>query len=274
MPELPEVETVRRSLEEHLVGLSIKNITINHPGVIATPEISAFRNNLLEQTFLHVGRRGKYLIFDVTPHWKMVLHLRMTGRLVYSDAGMMLLKHTHVIFDLDNGKELRFTDPRRFGRIWLVKNEDISQLSGLNTLGPEPLEKEFSPEIFRAQLQGRKTRIKPLLLDQRFVAGIGNIYADEILFRSGIHPERRADSLSDEEIKLLFQTIIDILQEAVVHRGTSFSDYVDGLGEKGTHQNFVQVYQRVGQQCFRCAAVIERMKIGSRSAYHCPRCQK
>ncbi|MCR6546289.1 DNA-formamidopyrimidine glycosylase [Dehalobacterium formicoaceticum] len=274
MPELPEVETVRRSLEERLLGLQIKKITINHHSVIAAPEVPAFQENLLEQTFLQVGRRGKYLIFDLTSNWKMVVHLRMTGRLVYGDAGMPLLKHTHVIFSLDNGAELRFTDPRRFGRIWLVPAQDIALISGLSTLGPEPLGGEFSPEVFQEQLHRRKTKIKSLLLDQRFIAGIGNIYADEILFRSCIHPERSADSLSDEEIKCLFQSVIDILQEAVEHRGTSFSDYVDGLGAKGTHQNYVKVYQRAGNNCLRCGGVIERMKIGSRSAYYCPQCQK
>lgn len=204
----------------------------------------------------------------------MVIHLRMTGQLIYAEKDLPLKKHTHVIFELDNDQELRFTDQRRFGRIWLVRDEELLDISGLSSLGPEPLSEEFCLEDLAEKLARRKTRIKALLLDQRCIAGIGNIYADEILFRSQIHPERTADSLSDEEKSRLFSEVRNTLREAVEHRGTTFSDYVDGRGEKGSHQNYLKVYQQVGKKCSRCGAIIERVKVGSRSAYHCSGCQK
>jgi len=274
MPELPEVETVKRTLAEYLPGLKIKEVTVNQETVINIPDAETFKKELTGTTFTGIDRRGKYLIFSLSWGWKMVVHLRMTGRLVYGESSLPLAKHTHVIFHLSNGYELRFTDQRRFGRIWLVPEGELLRVSGLCTLGPEPLGDEFCREIFLEQLAKRKTRIKPLLLDQNFIAGIGNIYADEILFRSRIHPERTAESLSREEADRLFTEVRKTLEEGVAHRGTTFSDYVDGRGEKGSHQNYLNVYQQQGKKCPRCGAIIERIKVGSRSAYHCPGCQK
>lgn len=274
MPELPEVETVKRTLAEHLIGLRIKEIRVNHEIVIKIPDIDEFKKKIIDKIITGIDRRGKYLIFSLSQGLKMIVHLRMTGQLVYVEKSIPMKKHTHVIFGLDNDKELRFTDQRRFGRIWLVGDQELPSVSGLCSLGPEPLGDAFCLEDFQHQLAHRKTRIKSLLLDQRCIAGIGNIYADEILFRSQIHPERAADSLSDQETLRLFEEVGNTLREAVEHRGTTFSDYVDGRGEKGAHQNYLNVYQQVGKKCPRCGVIIERVKVGSRSAYHCPGCQQ
>jgi len=274
MPELPEVETVKRTLAEYLTGEKITGIIINQEAVINTPEVNEFKKRIIDKTITGIERRGKYLILSLSPGYKMVVHLRMTGQLIYGEKTMPVKKHTHVIFSLSNGQELRFTDQRRFGRIWLVPEGELSRVSGLCTLGPEPLCDDFCLEDFITQLSKRKTRIKPLLLDQNFIAGIGNIYADEILYRSQIHPERRAQSLSKEEATRLFWEVRHTLEEGIAHRGTTFSDYVDGRGEKGTHQNYLNVYQQLGKKCRRCGNLIERIRVGSRSAYHCPGCQK
>ncbi|MEL7563840.1 MAG: bifunctional DNA-formamidopyrimidine glycosylase/DNA-(apurinic or apyrimidinic site) lyase [Dehalobacterium sp.] len=274
MPELPEVETVKQTLSEHLIGLAIKEVWVNHETVIKTPGVTEFKKTIIDKIITCIERRGKYLIFSLSQGLKMIIHLRMTGQLVYVEKSIPMKKHTHVVFGFGNDKELRFTDQRRFGRIWLVGDNDLSGISGLSSLGPEPLDDIFCLDDFRNQLAHRKTRIKPLLLDQTFIAGIGNIYADEILFRSQIHPERSAQSLSEDEILRLFEEIRNTLREAVVHRGTTFSDYVDGRGEKGSHQNYLNVYQQIGEKCPRCGTIIERVKVGSRSAYHCPGCQK
>lgn len=274
MPELPEVETVKRSLAEHLMGQRIQDVLVNQEIVIKTPGIDEFKEKIIGKTITGMDRRGKYLIIGLSQGWKMIVHLRMTGQLVYVEKNSPLRKHTHVVFGLENERELRFTDQRRFGRIWLVEDDRLSGVSGLCSLGPEPLEDAFCREGLEEQLSRRKTKIKSFLLDQKYIAGIGNIYADEILYRSGIHPERTADSLVREEITCLYQAVRNTLGEAVEHRGTSFSDYVDGRGEKGSHQNHLHVYQQVGKKCPRCGALIGRLKVGSRSAYHCPGCQK
>lgn len=274
MPELPEVETVKRSLSEHIIGRSITGVTVHQDTVIKTPDSCDFVSRITGQSFSYINRRGKYLLFGLSRGSILVAHLRMTGRLVYAPEDEPVLKHTHVIFHLDNSFQLRFTDQRRFGCLWLVSGKGIECISGLCSLGPEPLGPEFTRHALAELLKGRKTKMKALLLDQRLIAGIGNIYADEILFHSGIHPERAASSLTGIEIDRLWEAARQVLDEAVQHRGTSFSDYVDGRGEKGTHQNHLKVYQREGSPCARCGSEIQRIKVGSRSSYYCSGCQK
>ncbi len=274
MPELPEVETVKRTLAKYLIGQKIIQVSVYQETVIKIPDVNEFKNEIINKTITDIDRRGKYLIFGLSEGYKMVIHLRMTGQLVYGEKTMPVKKHTHVIFELSDGRELRFTDQRRFGRIWLVPEDELLGVSGLCTLGPEPLRDDFCWEAFQSQLSKRQTRIKALLLDQSFIAGIGKIYADEILYRSQIHPERKAASLSKDEAARLFSEVQSTLKEAIAHRGTTFSDYVDGRGEKGTYQNYLNVYQQLGKKCPRCGADIERVKVGSRSAYYCPGCQK
>ncbi|MGI6712508.1 MAG: DNA-formamidopyrimidine glycosylase [Bacillota bacterium] len=274
MPELPEVETIKQTLAQYITGREIVEVTVNHPGSIKTPGISEFKEMIIGKRIINISRRGKYLVIKLSHEYILVIHLRMTGQLIYSEKSMPLKKHTHLIFGFDNGMELRFVDQRRFGCVWLVPENDIFQISGLHTLGVEPLSEDFTLSYLTGILKARKAKIKQVLLDQKSLAGIGNIYADEILFHSEIHPERTAASLTDTEINKLYGTIKNILNKAVKHRGTTFSDYVDGRGEKGSFQNYLKVYQRKGEKCSRCGTGIIRIKMGSRSAYYCPGCQR
>ncbi|CCO07282.1 bifunctional DNA-formamidopyrimidine glycosylase/DNA-(apurinic or apyrimidinic site) lyase [Desulforamulus hydrothermalis] len=275
MPELPEVETVVRTLEEKLCGLVITDVELFKPEVIRFPKPDQFIEQITGKQFQKkLGRRGKYLLLHLSDHLTLVVHLRMTGRLVYCEADQPLIKHTHVIFRLSNGKHLRFADTRRFGRLLLTSTEEVYGLPGIRDLGPEPLDQEFTREFFKKELRRRRSRIKPLLLDQCFMAGLGNIYADEALFRAKIHPERLAPELSSREVANLHRAIVEVIASGIEHRGTSFRDYVDGEGQAGSYQHHLKVYNRAGLPCSRCGKPIERIKVAGRSSYYCPACQK
>ncbi|GAB6181166.1 bifunctional DNA-formamidopyrimidine glycosylase/DNA-(apurinic or apyrimidinic site) lyase [Desulfotomaculum defluvii] len=275
MPELPEVETVVRSLEKHLSGLTITDVDLIKEEVIRLPRTENFMEQIIGRKFQKkLGRRGKYLLIHLTEGLTLVVHLRMTGRLVYCAAEYPMEKHTHVIFHLDNGKHLRFADVRRFGRISLVPTPEVDHFPGIKDMGPEPLDEEFSREYLKKEFRRKRTRIKPLLLDQSFVAGLGNIYVDEALHRAKIHPERLAPNLTTREAANLHKSIVEVISEGILHRGTSFRDYVDGEGRTGSFQNHLRVYNREGLPCFNCGKPIERIKVAGRSSYYCPSCQK
>ena len=293
MPELPEVETIRRTLAPRLVGRTIERVEVRTPKFIvgATPE--AFRRAVEGATIASVGRRGKYLGLGLGEAataalpGDIVIHLKMAGQLVWclpeTDLGPTRTKHTHVVFHLDDGHELRFLDLRHFGRVYFPAGDPDDPvlrraLATMANLGPEPLGRDGAAptldyETFRAKLARRGARVKPLLLDQAFLAGLGNIYADESLFRARIHPLRRASTITDEEARALFEAIHAIIAEAVGLRGTSIRDYVDGEGQRGEFAQRLQVYGRKGEACPRCGASIERLVIGGRSAHFCPECQ-
>lgn len=272
MPELPEVETVRQTLLEFLPGLTITDIAINLPRIIKYPEPEQFAQEIVGLSFQGIERRGKYLKFIMSAGQTLVIHLRMTGQLRYSTNDSPLPRHTHVIFQLSNGQELRYTDMRQFGTMYLACHEQIDQISGIYRLGWEPLT-DFPLEDFVATLKNRKARIKSVLLNQQIIAGIGNIYADEALFLAGIHPARFANSLTLAEAQALHRAIVQVLQAGVQMRGTSFSDYVDGLGRSGSFQHELAVYGRQGEACPRCGSEIERQKLCGRSSHYCPLCQ-
>lgn len=275
MPELPEVETVVRSLEKHLAGLTITGVDLLKEEVIRSPRTEIFLEQVIGRKFQKkLGRRGKYLLIHLSDGLTLVVHLRMTGRLVYCDAELPKEKHTHVIFYLDDGKHLRFADVRRFGRISLVPTAELDKMPGIKEMGPEPLANEFSREYLKKELRRRRTRIKPLLLDQCFVAGLGNIYVDEALHRAKIHPERLAPDLTTREASGLHKAIVEVISAGIQHRGTSFRDYVDGEGRSGSFQKHLRVYNREGLPCFNCGKPIHRIKVSGRSSYYCPACQK
>jgi formamidopyrimidine-DNA glycosylase len=274
MPELPEVETVKRSLAKLIIGLTITNVDIFAPSVVATHDAESFKAILSGLKINNLQRRGKYLIINLSNQLTLVIHLRMTGRLVYLKADQAPPKYTHVLFHFDNGNQLAFADMRRFGRVNLLPTAELKNLSGLKDLGPEPLTDEFNANYMLKALKKRRTKIKPLLLNQTFVAGLGNIYADEALHSAKIHPERLASELNDNEVTHLYQAIVTVLTQGIENRGTSFSDYVDGLGNKGSNQHMLKAYNREGELCHRCGNIILRKKVGGRSSYFCPQCQK
>lgn len=274
MPELPEVETVKRTLEKKIKGLTITDVEIDMPKIIRDTTPEDFKKAVTGIKILRLARRGKYLLIYLSGENVLVIHLRMTGRLVYTEASEPVPRHTHLIFHLSDGYQLRFNDVRQFGRVILATNKTLSHIKGFKDLGPEPLEKDFTRDFLRRELKRKRTRIKPLLLDQTFIAGLGNIYVDETLHRARIHPERLACNLSPREIANLYHSICEVLREGIDNRGTSMRDYVDGDGRTGNFQEFLRVYNREGEKCPRCGATIDRIKVGGRSSYYCPICQK
>ncbi|MCL5056436.1 MAG: bifunctional DNA-formamidopyrimidine glycosylase/DNA-(apurinic or apyrimidinic site) lyase [Actinobacteria bacterium] len=274
MPELPEVETVKRSLENHISGLTISEVDLLMPKILKTPSPQSFAGILAGKTIKKLGRRGKYLLIHLSGNHTLVIHFRMTGRLVYSPPGTAPAKHTHAVFRLSNGHELHFTDMRQFGRMALLETDRLDTLAGLKDLGVEPLSEEFTREFLKKQLKRRRVKIKLLLLDQTFIAGLGNIYADEALHKARINPEKTAAHLTIREIALLYRAIRDVLEEGIANRGTTFRDYVDGMGQAGSNKEALRVYDREGKPCLSCGKPVVRTRLGGRSSYYCPSCQK
>ncbi|KJR98003.1 MAG: formamidopyrimidine-DNA glycosylase [Peptococcaceae bacterium BRH_c4a] len=274
MPELPEVETVKRSLEAQILGLSFTEIELMMPKIVKTPSPNSFAENLTGKKIKKLGRRGKYLLIHLSDNLTMVIHLRMTGRLVYSPQDKPAEKHTHAIFKLDNGFSLHYSDIRQFGRMGLTDTDKLEAFPGLKDLGIEPLNENFTRDFLKRELKRKRTKIKPLLLDQTFIAGLGNIYADEALHRARINPEKIAVNLTARETARLYQSIRDVLSEGIENRGTSFRDYVDGNGQAGSNQESLRVYDREGKPCLGCGKTVARIRLAGRSTYYCPKCQK
>ena len=273
MPELPEVETVRRSLAGRLVGRRIAEVTrIAWMRTIAEPSPELFRELLRDRLVTGVERRAKYLVIRLDRDDVLVVHLRMTGRLTLQNSEAEPDHHTHVVLRLEDGGQIFFRDTRKFGRIWLLDAEGFESLQA--RLGREPLNEALTAEEFRTLLRRRKGRLKPLLLDQKLIAGLGNIYVDEALWSAKLHPLRTVRSLDDDEIDRLYAAIRTVLEAAIQHRGTSFSDYRDALDEPGANQHFLHVYQRAGQPCPRCGTPIERTIVAQRGTHYCPSCQQ
>lgn len=271
MPELPEVETVAADLRGQLIGRRFAGCEILWPRTLATPDPQALAERLCGREVIDVGRRGKYILIQLDDGQALIVHLRMTGRLAVALADSPLIedKHVRAWFRLADGDALVFTDPRKFGRVWLVGS--AGEVVG--KLGPEPLDWDLAPEAFAERMGKRKVAIKALLLDQTALAGVGNIYADESLFRAGIHPQRKASTLTDEELGKLYTHLRAVLQEAIQKRGTLLRDYRTPYGEDGYFQNHLQVYGKYGMPCPRCGEPIERIRITQRSTHFCPRCQ-
>ena len=271
MPELPEVETIVRGLRHSVVGQTVASVVVRWPGVVASPTPRGFERGLLGAAVRSVARRGKYILIHAPPCW-LVVHLRMTGRLIHQSAvddSSELDRHVHAIIGFTSGSRLYYRDVRKFGRFWLVR-EPERLLSGL---GPEPLSDEFTMRRFGQMLQSRRRQIKPALLDQAFLAGLGNIYVDEALWLAGLHPLRRTNTLTEQEAACLYAAIRGVLTDALQHRGTTLSDYRTLEGDAGGHQYALEVYGRKGAPCSRCGHPIERTVVGQRGTHYCPFCQ-
>ncbi|HSR11480.1 MAG TPA: bifunctional DNA-formamidopyrimidine glycosylase/DNA-(apurinic or apyrimidinic site) lyase [Thermodesulfobacteriota bacterium] len=269
MPELPEVETIVRGLRERVRDLEFSSVDVRLPKCVRGSRKS-FAVSLCGKRVVEVDRRGKNIVFRLSCGNSLIIHLGMSGRLRVVESDAPLEKHTHVVFEFrDRSDHLRFVDPRQFGRVsW----DDGGRASPLARLGPEPL--TISAEEFAARAAGRRREIKPLLLDQQFLAGVGNIYADESLHRAGIHPRSRSHRLSGSAAFRLHGAIREVLEEAIRARGTSVRSYVDAAGSAGAFQKLLRVYGREGEPCTRCGTPIRRERIGGRSTFFCPRCQR
>ncbi|MGN1402574.1 MAG: DNA-formamidopyrimidine glycosylase [Bacillus sp. (in: firmicutes)] len=274
MPELPEVETVRKTLEQLVVGKEIKLVEVLWPNIIKEPvEHEQFSDALKGQVIESMGRRGKFLLFNMTD-LVMVSHLRMEGKYGVFPADDPFEKHTHVLFTFTDGTQLRYKDVRKFGTMHLFKKGDEFDRMPLLHLGPEPLSDEFTPAFFKQAVSKTIRSIKAVLLDQTIVVGVGNIYVDESLFRARIHPERKASSLSDEEYVRLVGAVKDTLAEAIEQGGSTIRSYVNSQGQIGMFQQQLYVYGRKGEACKSCGTLIEKTKVAGRGTHICPSCQK
>ena len=273
MPELPEVETVRRSLLGRVVGQRIASLEVgDFPGVLGDERAEDVLARVAGRQVVALRRMAKYLILDLDDGTAIVVHLRMTGKLSAVPHEEPPLRFQRLALVFDNGLDVRFSDQRKFGRVRHVHDGELQQLQ--QKLGLEPLEQEFSAQWLEDRLRRRTGRIKAVILDQGLIGGIGNIYADESLFRARIHPERRANTLSPEEVKRLHRAIRDVLRAAVDGKGTTFSSFEDAEGNRGRYGGRLQVYGRGGKgRCPRCGTMLERTVVGGRGTSFCPECQ-
>ncbi|HYK74489.1 MAG TPA: DNA-formamidopyrimidine glycosylase [Pseudoneobacillus sp.] len=274
MPELPEVETVRKTLKNLVLNKTIENVTVTWPKMIKNPlEVIQFTDALKGQTIKDVSRRGKFIIF-YTDDFALVSHLRMEGKYAVYPYDEPVDKHTHVIFHFTDGSELRYKDVRKFGTMHLYQKGTEFTIPPLNELGPEPFSEEFTLEHLTQKLQKTNRKIKPALLDQKIVVGLGNIYVDEALFRSRIHPETVAQTLTPDQLLVLHKEIIQTLSEAVKKGGSTIRSYVNSQGEIGMFQLELFVYGRKGEECKNCGQALEKTVVGGRGTHFCPNCQR
>lgn len=271
MPELPEVETIKRQLNLLVAGKKIKEVEILLPKIIKTP-LAEFKKATSNAKIKGIERRAKVLIIHLNNGWSLLLHLKLSGQLIFDGEKS---KHTHIIFHFSNGHHLIFNDLRQFGYVKLIKTGALDDFLEKEKFGPEPFDKNFTLARFVARLDRRpNAKIKQFLMDQTNIAGIGNIYSDEILFASRVHPLRKIKDLTPAEIKSIYKNIRKILNEAIKLKGTSADLYLDAYGKEGNFLSYLKVYGREGKKCFHCKGLIKRIKLGGRSAHFCPACQK
>jgi formamidopyrimidine-DNA glycosylase len=274
MPEMPEVETIRRTLSGKVEGRKIARVDIGLSRLIKWPTAAEFQAMITEREIVRLDRRGKYLLFYLDNQLVLIIHLRMTGRIYYVTPDTAFDKFTHIVFRFDNGDALVYADTRTLGTLYLMPQNELWRIAGLATMGPEPLSDEFTQEYFADMLSKRQATIKSILLNQKLIGGLGNIYVDEALAIAGIDPERRANSINKTEVKYLFQAVNQVIADGIAHGGTTFRDYRDGRGQSGSHQHHLQVYGRANQPCQRCGAIIARKEVAGRGTHYCPNCQK
>ncbi len=275
MPELPEVETIRRQLAREVKGSVILSADVRFGKRLNLPA-DRFAAAVRGARIQDVGRRAKLLVFTLSNGWTMVAHLKMTGRFLLKPEGAEPTKHTHVVFHLSGRRQLFFEDVRKFGFIRLFPSGEVEKaVFQKEKYGPEPLEPSFGFDRFAECLMKRASRrVKPSLMDQTCIAGIGNIYADESLWRAGVRPDRRISSLSPAELRKLYRGILTSFRESIKHHGTSADMYVDLYGRQGTYVRKLRVYGREGQRCYRCGGRIVKVRMGGRGTHFCPKCQK
>ena len=273
MPELPEVEHAARSLGAQIVGRRIVAVTkLDWERMVETPTVAEFLELIQGREVLDVGRRAKWIVLTLDGGWTLALHLRMSGYITVHGPAAAPDVYTHLVLLLDDERQVFFHDTRKFGRARLLDAAGLATLDAAH--GLEPLLDDFTPDVLAELLRQRRRQLKPLLLDQRVLAGIGNIYADEALWRAQLHPLRSSDSLNDDEVARLHSGIRLALLEGLNHGGSTLRDYRNSYGEAGSNQEHFNVYDRQGQPCSRCGTIIEKITVGQRGTHFCPFCQQ
>jgi formamidopyrimidine-DNA glycosylase len=278
--ELPEVEVMRRDLEKDVVGRKIAAAEVR-PSKNAMRIIrrhgrrKEFADRLIGRKVLKSDRRGKYVLLSLDNGDVLVVHFAMSGQFVRGNKRVPLPPHTHVVITFQQGGDIRFVDPRTFGEMFVTAGDDLGKVKELQHIAIDPLDHVFTWQSFGGQMAQRESKLKQLLMDQKFISGLGNIYSDEVLFAAGLRHDRLSDTLSSQEVRRLYRSLQEVLQEAIRYRGTTLEDeaYVDLFGKPGEFQNELKVYGRQGLPCRRCRTPIETVKVSGRSAYFCPQCQ-
>jgi len=271
MPELPEVETIKRQLENKIIGKKIKDVEVRYAKLLNLPE-KDFIKQVSGSKIVALKRRAKLLIWQLSNDKNLVFHLKMAGQVIWAGKNPELARYTYVIFTLSDSNKVFFNDKRKFGWVKFLNNQDLEKL--LLSYGHKPLDKNFTWQDLKEILNKKKRiRIKPLLMDQTLLAGVGNIYAQEACFCAGILPERKAGDIVDEDIKKLYDCLKKVLLDSIKHHGTSADAYVDAMGNKGSFEARLKVYGREGEKCYRCGGIVKKMRLGGRGTYFCPKCQ-
>jgi formamidopyrimidine-DNA glycosylase len=278
--ELPEVEVVRRDLEKEVVGRRVREVEVRpHRNAMRVIRRHArrkeFADRLAGKKIAKVDRKGKYVLLYLDDGDVLVVHFGMSGLFLRGTKRQSLPPHTHVVIEFQQGGDLRFVDPRTFGEMFVATADELGKVKELDHIAIDPLEDTFTWQEFSAELARRASKLKPLLMDQKFVSGLGNIYSDEVLFAAGLRHDRMSDSLSSQEVRRLYRAIREVVQDAIRYRGTTLDDeaYVDLFGKPGEFQMELKVYGRKGLACRRCRTPIDSVKVSGRTSYFCPQCQ-
>ena len=273
MPELPEVETVKNTLKPKLIGKKIINVKIYHNNIIEYPDIESFSKKIINQKINNMDRYGKWLIFELDDYY-LLSHLRMEGKYFFKSKKDVLSKHEHVVITLDNNEELRYHDVRKFGKMLLIEKDKIKEIGPLKELGYEPWDSKLNINYLKEKYKNKKLPIKTVLLDQSIITGIGNIYADEILFLSKINPEKISSTLTEKELENIIKYTKIVLEEAIKQGGSTIRSYTSVDGVHGLFQQKLLVHTMAGKPCKECNTTIIKIKVGGRGTYYCPHCQK
>lgn len=273
MPELPEVETVKENLKKRLINTKINDVKVLYNNIIAYPDTNTFEKTLKNKKVKDITRRGKFIIFDLEDYY-LLSHLRMEGKYFIKNKNDQINKHEHVIFNLDNNQELRYMDTRKFGKMFLIQKENIDTIGPLKELGLEPFDKKLTPNYLKEKIKNKIIPIKTALLDQSIIAGIGNIYADEILFLAHVNPLKKSNTLKEKELNNIIKSTKEVLNKAIAKGGTTILTYTSVDGIKGTYQDSLFVHNKEKELCKVCQTQIKKIKVGGRGTYYCPHCQK
>ena len=272
MPEIAEVETVRRVLKKQILNKEIIDVKVLYSNMIES-DLNEFKKEIIGNTFNDILRKGKWLIFDLNGYY-LISHLRMEGKYFIKPSDEKIEKHEHVIFTFKDNTSLRYHDTRKFGRMKLIKKEDIKNCIDINKQGLEPGDKNLTGKYLLDKFKNKRLPIKTTLLDQTIISGLGNIYVDEVLFKSSINPLKKTNKITLDEANKICKSSKEIIKKAIEKGGTTIRSYTSSLGVKGSYQNYLEVHKKEGQECNNCKSIIKRVKVNGRSTYFCPKCQK